>query len=163
MNLNRTLISVFPLSKNRSGDSNSRALTEDRIANIIRQIVDVDGFVISNSVRDSSFQFNLYGYFITVEGLENIYSNGEFDTANEIWANITLDGNNEISGQDDDNTDVYTGVSFNSTATGSHSLKLLEKKTSAQGTTEWVIPELSRYKLVSDTIKLEITRIDGKH
>ena len=150
-------IDIFPLSKNRATGQNSRSLSEDRIANIIRQVVDADGFVISDSVSSSPFEFNLYGYFISVQDIGAILD--EFsDGATEIWASIALDSNKEIAGQDDNN--LYTGVEFSATkpVDGSSSLLILSNVDGS-----WSVPEMSTYRLSTDKINLRITRISGKH
>lgn len=79
-------ISIFPLSKNRPNDRSSRLFYENNIANLLRQTVDVEGFIISSPdefVLDATVAadgarnkitittlnhiiFNLYGYYFDI-------------------------------------------------------------------------------------------------
>ena len=79
-------ISIFPLSKNRPNDRSSRLFYENNIANLLRQTVDVEGFMISlpedftlnvSNVEDggknkitlstlNNIIFNLYGYYFNI-------------------------------------------------------------------------------------------------
>lgn len=73
----------FPLGKPRSGNSNdltSRIFYESMVTNLIRQLVDVDGFLISSpgiyinpstvndnyKITDADLEFNLGGYWFKV-------------------------------------------------------------------------------------------------
>lgn len=44
--INTDAISVFPLAKNRPSDRSARLFYENNVANIIRQLVDTEGFII---------------------------------------------------------------------------------------------------------------------
>ncbi len=44
--INKDAISVFPLAKNRPSDRSARLFYENNVANIIRQLVDTEGFII---------------------------------------------------------------------------------------------------------------------
>lgn len=127
-------ISVFPLSKNRPTDRSSRLFYENNVANIIRQLVDVDGFIIKAdtnllSINEktnpleitlSEIIFNLYGYYFAVkestEGPVVVATHtaedlSESKTTFKLYASITINPDTrEIDGQDDDG--VYNGFKF---------------------------------------------------
>lgn len=44
--INKDAISIFPLAKNRPSDRSARLFYENNVANIIRQLVDTEGFII---------------------------------------------------------------------------------------------------------------------
>lgn len=143
INLNSNNIHVFPLSKPRLNDyGKSRLLYEHNIANIVRQLTDVDGFLINCpdefkveksltgtwSVKDQfnndveEISFNLGGYYVVVDnvGLKQIFSN-TYSKGTSIYAHLNttevVDGSfiYEINGQDDDSNRVYTGIKFTTT------------------------------------------------
>ena len=163
-------INVFPLSKNRLSNEgyNSRALLESRIANTIRQLIDVSGFVISDNVNVSvgsnnlltfndPFLVNLYGYFIEIEKDASITIT---ENSSAVWMCLTTDINGEITGQDNTGTGEYEGIKFTTdeveTDTSTAKLKILEKTSGV-----WNIPNPSKTRFsVSSVI---IDRIDGKH
>ena len=129
-------VSAFPLAKPRySYDNNNlqrdiprdRLLTEGNISNIIRQLLDTQGFMISccDSVVEGSntgtgtgegsttqklldVEFNLYGYNFRLHNwqIPNFLGTGSSFT---IYAKLNDIVNDEINGQD--TTDgVYTGL-----------------------------------------------------
>lgn len=134
-NINSRNIHVFPLAKNRIDDRSARLFYEDNIANIVRQVIDTEGFIISpsdgkldlkaqsvdttgNTVKylfklKGDFEFNLHGYYFSISK-DSIICEVEFrsDISDDsliadVYAYITIkDG--EIQGQDLD--DVYTGL-----------------------------------------------------
>ena len=175
-------IKIFPLSKNRSyTDSdgttvteNSRSLFEYRIANIIRQIVDVDGFVISNPTTTYgedgrtlgySLAFDLYGYLVNVNK-DTLLTELDIESDSKyIWACIGLNVDTiEIHGQDveDQGEYQYQGVDFiatsdlNPPSPYTATLLILSK----EGDT-WKVPKSSKYKFKSRSVG--VTKIDGKH
>ena len=153
-------IGVFPLSKNRTADApiNSRLFYENNASNIIRQLINTQGFVISDTVNFdgssfiSDFEFNLYGYYFNIQSGSRII---DFIAQNEVYATLTLSGNPpEIDGQDDD--DQYKGISFVASNPGSGIyLHILTKENST-----WKIPEDSKIKF--NLSGIGISAIDGK-
>lgn len=161
-------ISVFPLAKSRNlnitdGETipGDRHLTEASISNLVRQLIDKSGFVISFSTNDNdgdnagtvNISFNLYGYYFNVKNLA-VNSIGD-----AVFASISI-SNNEISGQDNTDGEIsyYEGVDFTSSEpndTAKISLKILEK---VDGT--WGVPVDSWVKLTTQSFT--IGGIDGK-
>ena len=180
-------IKIFPLSKNRSyTDSNgtvvaenSRSLFEHRIVNIIKQLIDVDGFVISEldteyfsneSNLGKALDFNLGGYFISLDSNTSQAELGISSTdSGKIWACLKLSTDtSEVNGQDEEDEDEpekykYTGVQFILSdidpADNFHATLLILIKDS-QGNC-WKVPESSKYKFKSRSFS--VTKIDGKH
>ena len=128
-------INVFPLAKNRTTDKDARLLYEHNVANIIKQLIDTDGFVISDSVSVSTgtetkneysgyseypvnltnpLEFNIGGYFFRIESGTTIamvpkVTTDTKDTIIPLYASIQIDNvSKELLGQDTDNK--YEGL-----------------------------------------------------
>lgn len=135
MNIQSSQISVFPLSKNRTSDRSARLFYENNVANLIRQVVDVEGFLItkdglelyadSNPKNENRFDlsvitrnpiiFNLYGYYFNIAGSSTIFTIADIADgttaipSQSLYAAITIDNiTNEIAGFDNGN--VYEGL-----------------------------------------------------
>ena len=135
-------IEIFPSTRRADYQLSARLMSEARIAGIINQLVDKDGFVITSedlySIA-SPFEFNIKGYYFKVTDLPALFQN--FSDSTSIYAQIRLQSNEgymEIVGQDDahlsvpDGTDgYYYGVNFLSlqpaTEANSYFLKLFER------------------------------------
>ena len=177
MYLQSDRVKAFPLAAPRSNSSNditSRIFYEQNVSNLIRQIVDVDGFVISGEVNPETGNvvgklcFNIYGYYFELaDGAE--LAAGVGDNPKEIYVGIKFISNDdvvvyplEISGQDENGE--YTGLEFSSTKFGDEykSLKLLEFSFNSEtGNEEWHIPKESKYKFDIDNFGIDW--IDAKH
>jgi hypothetical protein len=127
-------VSAFPLAKPRySNDNNNlkrdtqrdRLLTEGNISNIIRQLLDTQGFMIScidvvetdagtgtgegsTAQKLLDVEFNLYGYNFRLHNwqIPNFLGTGSSFT---IYAKLSDIVNDEINGQDN-NDGVYEGL-----------------------------------------------------
>ena len=127
---------VFPLAKNRPiSNRSSRIMYESNIANLIRQVIDVDGFLIStpetpfgvatsdtNSelsklTLNKSIEFNLYGYYFRINASGLTIDNLDLGSYN-LYAAIKIDSDtDEISNQDAN--DKYEGLRFYALKVGS--------------------------------------------
>lgn len=143
-------VKAFPLAKPRwssSNDITSRIFYEQNVSNIIRQIIDVDGFIISDDSvvsefgivnSDSTLCIDLYGYYFEIASNVNLPETaGATEDSKEVWVGIQVSekvGNEpqEIIGQD--TTDGYTGLEFSASKFGSEykCFQLLEKVTSEE-------------------------------
>lgn len=171
--INSDSISIFPLSKPRKVEKTSRLFYEENITNLIRQVVDVDSFIIKSpldynsesAILSDNLIFNLYGYYF------NIHSNSGFISSNRIAnddkyivAKIVLSGEPlEISGQDND-VKEYEGLSIESvkavpTDTDTDKYIVLFKRNSTD-TKKWDSYEDSFKKFSANNFI--ITGIDGK-
>ena len=69
-------ISVFPSTRRiHSQDFSARLMTESAISRIINNLIDVDGFVISNTApatAEDIFEFNIYGYYFQVKNILSV-------------------------------------------------------------------------------------------
>ena len=147
-------ISVFPLSKNRPNDRSARLFYEHNIANLIRQLIDVEGFIIQpSSSTDLSLSvstdgdkiiirtgtpitFNLYGYYFSIAANSSLLTvnANELDASGgnniiKLFAVLNIDDkSNEIAGYDDNG--VYTGLKITTDSidavdsTGRHAIEL---------------------------------------
>lgn len=136
-------IVVFPLSKARGegvdGDvaRESKIFFENNIANIVRQMLDTNGFIISPSLEDTDalgivsntvvlnggrhLEFNIGGYYVRIFNKDSggipLYELSDNSTTGSIYASITFDQNKEISKQDYNN--LYEGLTLAFYATDS--------------------------------------------
>lgn len=162
MNLNIGNLDIFPCSKNIS-KTNSSLFYEQNITNMIRQVTDVDSYVISGSVssdgvvNEGGLALSLYGYYIFIkegtslipEGVtENVYIGIELTEPSDTVPQ-ELDG--QVSGE------LFEPVILSGTDNVSHALHLLTK---ASGT--WAIPTSSFVKFNIGSL-FRIQDIDGKH
>ena len=175
-------IKVFPLAKNRADDTGSRLLYESNIANIIRQLITNDGFVIkpkyeppdeqytempykldSNTIKiTGDVIFNLGGYYFEILGSSSEVIVGSVsasvDAGKNVYAGIKIQ-DNEIRGQDVDTN--YEGLA----------LYIAESKDSDNYDYSLGLCMYDGSKLIkiSDSYQkfsltdLNITGIDGKH
>ena len=135
MNITSSSISVFPLAKNRTSDRSARLFYENNVANLIRQLIDVEGFIISkdelklsmsSSVVSDHFVelclavinplvFNLHGYYFNVRGNSIVYKYDKINASettleDSLYAMLRIDNiTNEIIGFDNA-SDEYEGL-----------------------------------------------------
>lgn len=178
MNLLSQYVKIFPFAKYRSSttqDITSRLFYEQNVSNLIRQIIDTQGFIISGGVTfqgitnsDASFCFNLYGYYFEISPNVNLIP-PEGQNSNYIIASIKMQERQpnlqnilpplEIEGQDN-SEGVFEPLvieAVNILPSEGIYLVLLEKDSSDN----WHVYEDSYSKF--DVMSLNITGIDGKH
>lgn len=170
-NLNSQSIKVFPLAKPRSvasKDITSRIFYEQNVSNLVRQLLDVEGFVVSGNVDTNgevveNLAIDLMGYYFEIES-GTILTDNISDDANELYAAIKFKSNDndsdenypiEIDGQDTNG--VYMGITFFEDVPTQdwHKLKLLEKDS-----TGWKLVDGSNAKFSAKSIKIDW--IDGQ-
>ena len=162
-------VQVFPSTKRANKQVSARLMTEQAIVGIVNKLVDRTGFVITldeNINSASSFEFNIFGYYFKIESLSLITDLFENTTITKIYGNIAIENSGdfaELYGQDDDDTLLYSGISFTDTpATKATSLDgktyytllLLKRDVSTvEGETiysDWYVPSDSRVKFELD-------------
>lgn len=145
-NLQSDKIKIFPSARRINGeDPFSRLMSESTLTSIINQLLNVNGFVITQNddtteAIDTSkpLEFNLHGYYVKVEDVPSLLSNFTNDT--QIYASIELsvntnDLNNlnyvELVATDTGGDDSkFKGVNFTNTepsGTNVYSLLILRK------------------------------------
>ena len=71
-----TNVNVFPSTRRTyTQDFSARLMTESAIARLVNKLVEVDGFVISNTVpaaAEDMFEFNIYGYYFQIKNISSI-------------------------------------------------------------------------------------------
>lgn len=164
-------ISIFPLAKHRVNKNNDRLFYEHNVANLIRQLIDTEGFIIrgpetvaTDGLLTSELEFNLYGYHIMIESGTNLFSS---NLSGDIYAQIELSTDKnvptEIVGQDESETKEYKGLEITSTPNTSsenhRSIKLYERKETA-GMVTFELCEDSLIKFKQSRVK--VIGIDGK-
>ena len=172
MKINSDRIKLFPISKPRSNDPTSRLFYEDNIANMLRQIVGKNGFIINApkelTLRNGYYvndkedlEFNIYGYYVNIKaGTNLIEANGIKDY---IYAQIIIDNSSipEIKGQD--NAGNYEGLEIIS-----RDIKIEDDKTNVKDNSKKTLTiYLLLYKKNNGSFIIEgttgfITGIDGK-
>lgn len=194
MNLLSTAVKAFPLGKPRaesSEDITSRIFYEQNVSNLIRQIVDVPGFLITSPTISntgalaSPLEFNLGGYYFRIRENTVIFplENGVLISAPNIpltagtgyiyaCINVTTGADNlpvEITGQDNDSgyftsLEIVASNSAPTEFTGySYFLPIYSGQVSNTGapTGSWTIVNNSFQKF--NLLSLNITGIDGQN
>lgn len=155
MNINSSSISVFPCAnRGQEYDLYSRLTSEYNLTNIINQLVDADGFVISYDSSGNTLSFNIHGYFFNVTDVNSII-NGlttEDTTVEDIYGVITVRTTvsnwTELGnvGIELDENSLFTGINFvasepTDVSVNTYYLRLLTKN----GET-WEVPQESKVK-----------------
>lgn len=174
-------IDIFPLAKNRPSNRSNNLFYEKNISNIVNQIIDVLGFVITHDTSNiqvsenmvqltqGTFEFSLGGrYFCISVSFEDgipvptVLCTG-VGPESSVWAYIVFDLNGEIQGQDQDN--IYNGLHITTSEdeipSDSVKLKLFDIVQGQNGL-EAVIPSDSYKKFDVNSIASTIKFIDGK-
>lgn len=162
-NIGTSKIEVFPSARRVRTQASARLFSESSFVNIINKLIDTKGYVVTPETDDNTatyigfkpiekFDFNIFGYYFTVEKASDIISlAGSSDL--DIYASIVLDTDGnfaELTGQDDNG--VYEGLIFTSTAPSDsdvgeyqkvYSLLLFQR---ASTSSAWYIPSSSRVK-----------------
>lgn len=154
-------VESFP--NNRRNTNKSRNMTELAFIRITNNLVDVDGWVISNELNErvsSYFEFCIHGYYFKVlsEDLRKLIG----QSWNNVYATIKVE-NNELIGQDTVegvDREIYDGVNFTNYIPTSpteelYTLKILEKVGGI-----WIVPESSKVKFNGDSLDLIV---DGEY
>lgn len=132
MSIKSNSIQVFPSARRVTYQRTARLFTEKNLTNIVNQLLNVNGFVITRldnagtNWSTSPFEFNIAGYYFRVGMLNDILdATDNVNTAEYgdlIVASITLAVEKDISsstgdfreliGQDDEDTKKYNGITF---------------------------------------------------
>lgn len=160
-------VKAFPLAKPRLGlskDITSRIFYEQNVSNIIRQIIDVQGFVISGKVNEDGsvsekLCFDIFGYYFEL-GVGTELVNEEIDDKVFVMIRLTDAEPFEIDGQDEDGS--YKGLMLsNRLEDGCKGFQLLESSKDSSGTKRWKLFDSSYSKF--EVKSLGIDWIDAKH
>ena len=162
-------INVFPSTKRSNKQVSARLMTEASIVGIINKLIDKEGFVITKKEDinpQHSFEFNIFGYYFIVDSIQtliDIDSYNDTPEVKEIYGNIIIErtGNyNELWGQDDDDTQLYSGITFSTTPLVDstreiHSLLLLKRDT-FDTEFDWYVPDESRIRFEFESISPDL-------
>lgn len=161
-------VSVFPSTRRSSFQVSARQMSELRIANLINQLIDMEGFIITSpeefqTDNNKQFEFNIHGYYFKVNDVTKLFS--QFSDQKDIYASIRLleVGNDyvELVGQDDAHTELpdenntYYGVNFVSSASSGPNIYSLHLFTRDEEN-EWKIVVNSLYKFDASSLKFSI-------
>lgn len=171
-------IQVFPSTRRSNKQVSARLMSENTISNLIYQLLDTEGFVITDkkdSYMDNEiFEFNIHGYYFRVDSAKYIIEaiNNISSTASNIYAHIQIEQTKgsdykELKGQDVDATSdgsseqtLYKGIHFTTTETAPgknsdtinwYSLHLFEKINGI-----WKVPIESRIKFNQRSLNFDI-------
>lgn len=161
-------VSVFPSTRRSSFQVSARQMSELRIANLINQLIDMEGFIITSPQEfqkdnNKQFEFNIHGYYFKVNDVTKLFS--QFSDQKDIYASIRLleVGNDyvELVGQDDAHTELpdenntYYGVNFVPSASSGPNIYSLHLFTRDEEN-EWKIVVNSLYKFDASSLKFSI-------
>lgn len=161
-------VSVFPSTRRSSFQVSARQMSELRIANLINQLIDMEGFIITSPQEfqkdnNKQFEFNIHGYYFKVNDVTKLFS--QFSDQKDIYASIRLleVGNDyvELVGQDDAHTELpdenntYYGVNFVPSASLGPNIYSLHLFTRDEEN-EWKIVVNSLYKFDASSLKFSI-------
>lgn len=175
-------IDIFPLAKNRPNNRSNNLFYERNISNIVNQITNVPGFVITSDatniqvdgatvqLKEGTFEFSLGGrYFHISVSIENdkpiptVLCTG-VGVGSSVWAYIEFDQYGEIQGQDQD--DIYSGLKITTNEeeipSDNVKLKLFNIVQGKDSILEAIIPSDSYKKFDINSIAPTIKFIDGK-
>lgn len=162
-NIESKSINIFPLAKPRTSNY-SRLFYEQHVTNMLRQLMDTDGFIIQScSINDNKcvgdLIFNLYGYYFKINSGAYL---GDLSAGNYISAKITLTESEpiEIVGQDEN--DVYTGLEIICTddiSNDNPNIKMLTLFTKIEDKWQPITSSFNKFNPQS----LIVDIIDGKH
>lgn len=174
-------IDIFPLAKNRPNNRSNNLFYERNISNIVNQILDVPGFVITHDTSNiqvsdktvqltaGTFEFSLGGryFYISVPSDDGTVPTDlckDVEAGKGVWAYIEFDQNGEIQGQDQDN--IYSGLHITTKQAeipnDSVKLKLFDIIQEGNSALKAVIPSSSYKKFDTNSIAPTIKFIDGK-
>lgn len=163
-------INVFPSTRRTyPQEFSARLMTEAAIAQIINKLIEVDGFVISETVpltANDIFEFNIYGYYFQVKNIQSVIESLTGSTS--LYATIRINHTNDafyelyVPTETGDNP-TFQGIKFTDgndnpptdTSTDIYKTLLLLQKS---GDT-WIIPNESKIKFRISAVGL--TEIDG--
>ena len=149
--LNSDNIRVFPSTRRTFQSSHSRQVTEANLVSLVNKLIDVDSFVITDSISnvEDEFNFNIHGYYFSINDIGDLTD--LFNSSTDIYAVITIDKGTsdtppefyELDGLDENNN--YEGVNFvdslPSLNSNQYALHILTKSGG-----DWSIPENSKFK-----------------
>ena len=92
-------ITVFPAASHGANHPDARLTTEFNISNIINQLIDKNGFVIS--LTNTDIEFNIRGYYFKA-AISDIISAAGSPSSGSIYAQININASyNELEGDAD--------------------------------------------------------------
>ena len=169
--INSDNITVFPSTRRAGSKPLSRLMSEQAWAGIVNKLIDLEGFVISDSstiTDDTPLEFNLFGYYFRILNPVTSLGLGTTFTSGSVYAHIELVTSTasdnlqyeELFGQDDNGK--YTGLVINNSLNYSpqhqgivKTLKVAELSSS----NSWVVPDDSKIRFSKDSLDLSV--IDG--
>lgn len=168
--LNSENVNVFPSTRRTYSQSafSTRLMTESAIARLINKLIDYEGFVISDTINNTLFEVNIYGYYFQIVNLSTFISSN-FSSDSAIYASIIIDPSGLPSYQElyvpAENSSVTTfqGLIFTNDGNPSVTLPtngfLKTLKIAIKENSTWIIPDESRMKFNLRSVGL--IEIDG--
>lgn len=166
-------ITAFPLAKNRVGDRESNLFYEQNIANIVNQVADTQGFIVTPNIdflyidkgqllmeKNKLLQVSLGGRLFTIstQGEPEAMKLSDVTDGETVYICISV-VNGEVSGQDEN--EFYKGLTITTSGeeVNNHTYTLELANISGDRVT---IPETSYLKLNLKSFAPAIKIIDGK-
>lgn len=161
MYLKSDKVHVFPFGSTRKVEPIARILNEQNISRIVRNLTDVNGFVISYDEKSKLIEFMIYGYYFKAD-LSSLVTDYK---GKDIHAYIAVSEDSEyeyLLGGDTDGVETdpsssdFTGLYINQKpnipGATVHTLHILDKSGK--------VPENSLSKFSSNSVDLQIDYIN---
>lgn len=162
-------VQVFPTTRRtyKQPDFSTRLMTESSIARIVNKLIDFEGFVISDTITNTLFELNLWGYYFKLRNLLTLLNNiANVEIGNDIYAIIFID-NSTVPGFSElvisEEASQFKGIIFSNSSDyipdgyssyEKHFLAIARKTSSG-----WIIPPESKIKFNFQSVGL--LEIDG--
>lgn len=164
--VNSDNINIFPSTRRvHSQDFSARLMTESAIARIINTLIDTEGFVISDTLNNTSFEFNIYGYYFQITNIVNFLT-AYYSQQTDVYASIFINETNEAFSElyVPAETTTFQGVAFTTdgeidTAAIPTDCFVKTLKIATKQNSSWVVPDASKIKFNTKAVGLEV--IDG--
>ena len=164
-------VNIFPSTRRvYPQDFSARLMTESSIARIINKLIDKEGFIISSELNDTSFEFNIFGYYFQIKNFVS-YLGTNFSSSLNIYASIFIDTTSTpftelYVPQESGDPSNFQGLAITTDGIISDPLsnkitKTLYLLTRSDTSSNWQIVQNSRIKFDSTTVGLDLSVIDG--
>ena len=166
--LNSNKITVFPTANRISNDyyRSARLLSEGNLSSIILQVLDVDSFVISETLSTSeNLEFDIHGYYFNID-FQHLLQTLDITPTDGVKIVATIDINSDGMLRGADITDSsgvqnYDGIHFYYTLSSTVPSIVINQNSTTHNLIiavyngSWKLPENSRVKFNNSSFKVD--------